>query len=504
MTPAAAYSKLIDATREAALLESCAELLGWDEDTFMPPGGVAHRSRQMALMAGLLHDRWTDRRLGDWLAEIEGSPLVADPSAVEAVNVRELRRNYYRACRLPRGLVAEAAQVTAVAQQEWAIARHRADFARFRPWLERILALKRHEVEASGWTTDPYDALLEDYEPGARTEALATLFTALREELAPLLAGIAGARHQPNGCLLTRRYPLQRQRAFGQKVAAAVGFDFAKGRLDSTTHPFFASIGPGDVRITTRYALNRFGEAFFATLHEVGHGLYEQGLPAEHHGTPMGQAPSVGMHESQARLWENAVGRSRGFWRHFFPMARQMFPTALRDTTTDEFCFAVHHVAPSLNRVQADEVTYNLHIVIRFELERALIRGDLRPADLPAAWSEAYQRYLGIAPADDAEGCLQDGHWAAGMFGYFPTYTLGNVFAAQLMARAAEELGDLDSLFARGEFVALRDWLGAHIFCQGGKFATADLLERITGSAPDHRPLVKALRHAYGEWYGIA
>src|SRR5205814_397655 len=190
-------------------------------------------------------------------------------------------------------------------------------------------------------------------------------------------------------------------------------------RLDSTTHPFFASIGPGDVRITTRYALNRFGTAFFATLHEVGHGLYEQGLPVEHQGTPMGEAPSLGMHESQARLWENAVGRSRGFWQHFFPLARQMFPTALRDVSADEFCFAVHHVAPSLNRVRADEVTYNLHILVRFELERALIHDELRPADLPTAWSEAYRRYLGIASDDDAEGCLQDGHWAAGMFGYF-------------------------------------------------------------------------------------
>jgi carboxypeptidase Taq len=503
MTAAAAYSKLIDTTREAALLDSCAELLGWDEDTFMPPGGVAHRGRQMALLAGLLHDRWTDRRLGDWLAAVEGSSLVAEPRSVEAVNVRELRRSYDRACRLPRGLVAEAAQVTSVAQQEWAIARRRNDFACFRPWLERIVALKRREVAASGWTTDPYDALLEDYEPGARTAPLAKLFIALREELAPLLAGIAGARRQPNVALLTRRYPLQRQRTFAQKVATAVGFDFARGRLDSTTHPFFASIGPGDVRITTRYALNRFGDAFFATLHEVGHGLYEQGLPAEHHGTPMGQAPSLGMHEAQARLWENAVGRSCGFWQHFFPLACQMFPTALRDVAADEFCFAVHHVAPSQNRVQADEVTYNLHILIRFELEQALIRDDLRPADLPAAWREAYQRYLGITPTNDAEGCLQDGHWAAGMFGYFPTYTLGNIFAAQLMARAAQELGDLDCLYARGELVALRDWLHANIYCEGGRYATADLVERVTGSVPDHGPLVKALRGAYGEWYGL-
>jgi carboxypeptidase Taq len=504
MTPEAAYGKLMDATRETALLDSCAELLGWDEDTFMPPGGVAHRGRQMALLAGLLHDRWTDPRLGDWLAAIEGSSLVADPLSAEAVNVRELRRAYDRERRLPRLLVEEMAEVTSLAQQEWAIARRRSDFARFRPWLERIVALKRREVEARGWTTDAYDALLADYEPGARTAPLAQLFTALRTELAPLLADIAGARRLPNVAVLSRRYPLQRQRSFAQKVAAAVGFDFGGGRLDSTTHPFFASIGPGDVRITTRYTLNRFGEAFFATLHEVGHGLYEQGLPAEHHGTPMGEPPSLGMHESQARLWENAVGRSRGFWQHFFPLARQMFPTALRDVAADEFCFAVHHVAPSLNRVRADEVTYNLHILIRFELERALIHDELRPADLPAAWSEAYRHYLGIVPDDDADGCLQDGHWASGMFGYFPTYTLGNVFAAQLTARAAEELGDLDELFVRGELVALRDWLRDRIYREGGRRPAAQLIEHVTGSPPDHRPLVAALRRTYGEWYGVA
>ncbi len=334
---------------------------------------------------------------------------------------------------LPRRLIEELAELTTTAQKEWAIAQRRADFARLRPWLEKLVVLKRHEADATGWQTEPYDALLQDYEPGATAVALTRLFAALREELAPLLEGIVASPRQANAAILTRRYPLQRQRGFAQRAAAALGFDFAHGRLDSTTHPFFAAIGPGDVRITTRYALYQFGAAFFATLHEVGHGLYEQGLPAEHHGTPMAQAPSLGLHESQARLWENAVGRSRGFWRHFFPTARQMFPAALRDVGEDDFFHAVHHVAPSLNRVQADEVTYNLHIAVRFELERAMIHGELRPADLPAAWHEAYRRYLGVAPADDGEGCLQDGHWAAGMFGYFPTYTLGNVFAAQLV-----------------------------------------------------------------------
>jgi carboxypeptidase Taq len=503
MTPDAAYANLIHATREASLLASCAELLGWDEDTYMPSGGVAHRGQQMALLAGLVHDRQTDPRLGELLAIVEGSPLGADPQSAEAVNVRELRRAHDRARRLPRRLVEELAQVTSLAQKEWAVARRRADFARLRPWLEKIVTLKRHEADAIGWQADPYDALLEDYEPGARTAALTRLFGALRDELAPLLSAIIGSPRQANSAILARRYPLQRQRSFAQKVAAALGFDFAHGRLDSTTHPFFAVIGPGDVRITTRYALHQFGAAFFATLHEVGHGLYEQGLPAEHHGTPVGQAPSLGMHESQARLWENAVGRSRGFWRHFFPAARHAFQAALRDVDEDAFFRSVHHVAPSLNRVQADQVTYNLHIAVRFELERAMIHDELRPADLPAAWNEGYRRYLGIVPADDGEGCLQDGHWAAGMFGYFPTYTLGNVLAAQLVARAANALGDLDVLFARGEFVALRDWLRQQVYVAGSRHSAAVLIEHVTGSPPDHAALVRALWRNYGELYSV-
>jgi carboxypeptidase Taq len=503
MTPDTAYAKLIRATQEAGLLESCAELLAWDEDTCMPAGGVAHRGKQMALLAGLAHDRWTDRRLGDWLSAVEGSPLVADPHSAEAVNVRELRREYDRARRLPRSLVEEFAQVTSLAHQEWAIARRRSDFKRFLPWLERIVTLTRCEVESLGWETDPYDALLEEYEPGARTAPLAQLLGTLCDELAPLIAAIAGAKRKANVAILTRRFPLQRQRTFAHKVAAAVGFDFARGRLDTTTHPFFAAIGPGDVRITTRYDLKRFGEAFFATLHEVGHGLYEQGLPAEHHGTPMGDAQSLGMHEAQARLWESAVGRSPGFWQHFFPLARSMFPTALRGVRLDDFFLAIHHVEASMNRVQADEVTYNLHIRIRFELERALIHGDLAPADVPGAWNEAYQRYLGITPPDDAGGCLQDSHWAAGMFGYFPTYTLGNVFAAQLVGKAAEELSDLNTLFARGEFAVLRDWLTKCVYAEGGRWSASELIERVTGAAPDHRPLVRTLTRKYGELYGV-
>jgi carboxypeptidase Taq len=297
--------------------------------------------------------------------------------------------------------------------------------------------------------------------------------------------------------------PLQGQFDFCERVAARVGFDFSRGRLDLGVHPCCTSLGPGDCRIGLRFDLRDFAGGVFTVLHEVGHGLYEQGLDPDHYGTPMGEAASVGMDEAQARLWENRVGRSRGFWEHFLPEARQRFPHALGDVELDEFHVAINRVSPSLIRVHADEVTYNVHVMIRFELERALVSGDLMAADLPGAWSEAYGRYLGVRPANDAEGCLQDGHWADGLIGYFPTYTLGDVFAAQLFARAAEELGDLDDAFARGEFGELIRWLGAHIYRQGGRHPSAHLIEVVTGSPPDHRPLIRALRARYDALYRL-
>jgi len=499
-----AYEELLRRAREQAVLAGCSEFLAWDEVTYMPPAGAAHRAAQMALLAGLIHDRGADPRLGELLAAVEASDLVADPDAVAAANVRELRRLYDRDARLPRPLVEELARVTSLSEQAWAAARRAADFAQFRPWLEKVIRLKRREADALAVTADPYDALLDDYEPGARADDLVGLFDALRRELVPLVNALTySAPRRPDTSLLRRAFPVERQRPFGEAVAAAVGFDFRRGRLDTTTHPFFSTLGPGDCRITTRFAERRFTEGLLTILHEVGHGLYEQGLPAEHYGTPLGEAASLGLHESQARLWENTVGRSRPFWRHFFPAARAAFPGVLDDVSPDDFHFAVNAVEGSLTRAGADEATYNLHILIRFELERALIAGDLAAADLPGAWDEAYRHYLGVVPRDDGEGCLQDGHWARGMFGYFPTYTLGNVFAAQLFAQARRDLGDLDPAFARGDFGGLLGWLREKVYRHGGRYPAARLIERVTGSPPDHRPLVDGLRSKYGELYGI-
>jgi carboxypeptidase Taq len=286
-------------------------------------------------------------------------------------------------------------------------------------------------------------------------------------------------------------------------IAAAIGFDFQRGRLDVTAHPFCTGIGPGDTRITTRYNEHQFGDAFFGVLHEVGHALYEQGLPVEHFGTPMGEAVSLGIHESQSRLWENAVGRSRAFWTHWFPFARRVFHQSLHDVTLDQFLSGVNLVEPGPIRVSADELTYNLHIIVRFELEQALLSGDLATSDLPTAWNQKYQESLGVSPLNDVEGCLQDVHWSAGLFGYFSTYTLGNLYAAQLFARALTDLSGLEASFARGEFGELLAWMRDKIHRHGQRYRPVDLIERACGMKPDQQPLIAALRHKYGDLFRI-
>lgn len=503
MNSQTAYDELIKRSRDESLLSACMSLLHWDEQTYMPRGGVDHRGNQLAYLAGLHHEKATDPRVGELLGILETSDLVRDPDAPAAVNVRELRRTFDRLTRLPRSLVEELARTMAHSRQEWVEARRHDDFSRFRPWLEKVFALRRQEAECFGYDESPYDALLDEYEPGAKGREIAALFDSLGRELVPLVDAIAGSVRRPDGSILRRDFPVDRQRIFGEAVAAAVGFDFERGRLDTTAHPFCTRIGPGDCRITTRFRADGFVDAFFGILHEVGHGLYDQGLDPAHYGTPMGDAVSLGIHESQSRLWENAVGRSRPFWQQFFPLARRFFPDALHDVSLDDFHFAVNEVERSLNRVEADEVTYNLHILVRFELEQALLSGDLIAAELPGAWNEKYQQYLGLTPPNDSEGCLQDIHWSEGLIGYFPTYTLGNVFGAQLFARAIEDLGDLDSAFARGEFSGLLEWLRDRIHCHGHRYRSPRLITVATGSAPDHRPLVQGLSRKYGSLYGV-
>jgi carboxypeptidase Taq len=498
-----AYTELLRRVREAALLESCAGLLGWDERTYMPHHGSAHRAEQMALLARLTHEMLTAPILGELLAVVESSPLVREADSDASANVREIRRQYDRAVKLPKELVEELARVTTRAQQVWQEARQANDFAAFQPWLEKVVALLRQKAQAIGYKNVPYDALLDEYEPGATTAEITTLFAALRGDLVPLVSAISASGRRPRRELLEREYPIEQQQRFGREAAAAIGFDFDAGRLDVTTHPFCSGIGPGDCRITTRYNVRHFNESFFGILHEAGHGIYEQGLPAEHFGMPLGTAASLGIHESQSRLWENQVGRGRPFWKHFFPRAQQAFPAALGDVALDDFLFAVNDVRPSFIRVEADEATYNMHIILRFELEQALVSGDLKPADVPAAWNEKFAQFFNLTPPTDAQGCLQDIHWSMGGLGYFPTYTLGNLYAAQFMEQARRDIPDLDADFRAGRFQGLKGWLNENIHRAGQRYRAGELCKRVTGRSLSHQPLMAYLRGKYGPLYTL-
>ncbi len=502
MRPEEAYTRLLEFQRETAYLASLGALAAWDQRTMIPKKGHAHRAMQFAALARLLHQRRTDPRIGEWLAALEGSPLVQDPHADEAVNVREWKRAYEKALRIPERLAVELAQATSEAETVWEEARPKDDWKGFLPYLKRVLALKKEEAEALGYEKEPYDALLDEYEPGMRAEELKPLFAELREGLAALLDRILGSARRPDTSILHRHFPKEKQEAFAKELLLALGYDLEAGRLDPTAHPFEISIGPGDVRLTTRYYEDFFNAGIFGTLHEMGHGLYEQGLPPEHWGTPRGEAVSLGVHESQSRTWENLVGRSFGFWRRFYPRAQAYFP-ALLDVSLEAFHFAINAVEPSLIRVEADEVTYNLHILIRFELELALFRNELAPEDLPLAWGERYRAYLGVAPRDYRDGVMQDVHWSGGLLGYFPTYTLGNVYAAQFFKKAEEALGPLEEGFAQGEFGAFLDWSRRNIHREGSRFQPKALVERVTGEPPSARYLLDYLNRKFSALYGF-
>ncbi len=496
MNPEQAYAELIRLSREETLLASCVDVLEWDEEINLPRRAVGHRSEQLAFLAGMLHDRSTNSQYDELLSIVEGSTLVSDRESPAAVNVRELRRGYDRERKIPRQLVEELARVTSLASKAWVQAKRKNDFKSFAPWLDRIFKLAREEADAAGHNGTRYDALLDDYEPGMTTEVLSALFTQLGDALSPLVDSLRGRPRQASS-FRTKRFPLDKQRSFAEKIAATVGFNLDAARFDIGNHPFCTDLGPGDVRIALRFASTDFTRGIFTMLHEVGHGLYDQGLDPAHYGTPMGETASLGIHESQSRLWENLVGRSEGFWRCFYPELQQTFSRGLRDISMHQFLAMINRVEPGLIRVHADEVTYNMHIVIRFELERAMLSGDLAVTDLPGAWAEYYQRYLGVTPEDDRDGCLQDMHWAEGLIGYFPTYALGNVYAAQLFAAAEREIGSLNEAFATGDFAALKQWLGEHVHRHGMRYRASEIVEKATGSPPNPSALITSLSDRY-------
>ena len=502
MKPETAYAELRNFQIDTAYYHSLGALAGWDQRTYIPPKGHAHRARQFAALARLLHQRRTDPRIGDWIEALEGAAFLDDPAAPETVNVREWRRAYERARKVPEDLAVALARAQSEGESAWEGLREADDWAGFEPYLKNLVQLTREYAEAVGYETEAYDALLDDYEPGERAARLQEMFAVLGRESRALLEAIMASPQQPPRGVLERDYPVDVQASVVRQIVGRIGYDLEGGRIDPTIHPFELAVGPGDVRITTRYYPDYLGAALFGGIHEAGHAMYEQGLPADHWGTPMGEAASMGVHESQSRLWENAVGRSLGFWRYFYPLLQENF-SALADVSLTDFHRAVNAVRPSLIRVEADELTYNLHIMIRFELELALFRGQLEVADLPGAWNEKYREYLGIEPPDYKSGVMQDVHWASGSFGYFPTYSLGNVYAAQLFAAAEKELGDLEEAFARGEFAPLLAWLRENIHVHGRRYQPRQLVERASGKQPDAETLVAYLKRRFGILYGV-
>ncbi|MCA8973087.1 MAG: carboxypeptidase M32 [Planctomycetes bacterium] len=499
--PHAAYEALLTRQREAFLLGATSALLGWDQETYMPRGAGAIRADQLALLARLHHERATDLRVGDLLSACEDDPdCLADPD--RAANVRELRRDFDRATKLPEALVGELAEVESRAQQAWAEARRNSDFGAFRPWLERMVALQQRKADclaAAG--TSRWDALADLYEPGMRAADLTALFGPLRQRLVELRQRLdRGTR--PDDTFVRAEIDESRQEAFVRRVVTAMGFDFDRGRIDRSAHPFCTGTG-GDVRLTTRFHRDNVLDALGSTMHEAGHGLYEQGLAPEHLGSPLGEAVSLGIHESQSRLWENHVGRSRAFWQWCWPLAGEHLGPACAGQSAATAFAAANLVQPSLIRVEADEATYDLHVMVRFELEQALIAGDLAVADLPERWNALYRDYLGVEVPDDRRGCLQDVHWSCGLFGYFPTYTLGNLYAAQLAAAADRALGGLAPLLAKGEFAPLREWLREAVHRHGRRLSPGDLCLQATGAPLSSAPFFTYLESKLAEAYQL-
>lgn len=501
MTELSHWNELRTQMGELRDLTQVVGLLTWDQETYMPPGGSAFRAAQLATLQSLAHERLLDPRLGELLAWAE-----ADRAAPDADRrmVEILQRERRRAERVPLELVKALAHEQSMAVEAWKRAREEKDYSLFAPRLRALLARKREQADAMGHEGERYDALLESYEPGMRTERLLPLFAELREKLVPMVRAVTEAPPPPRWRFEEHRFPVDKQWRLSELLIERMGFDPSRGRLDRSAHPFTCGIGAGDVRLTTRFDEQNIWSSIFGTIHEAGHGLYEQNLPAAHLRNPIGDAASMGLHESQSRLWENAIGRSLPFWEGMEAELRQHFPEALDGVSMREVQAAACRVERSCIRVEADELTYNLHILLRFELELGMIRGELEVEDLPAAWNEKMERFLGIVPRNDAEGLLQDIHWAWAEFGYFPSYTLGNLYAAILYERMRQDLGDLDERLRRGELLPIRDWLVEKVHRVGHLWEAEEIVQRATGQALSTGPLLRYLGERYGTLYGIA
>ena len=468
---------LFDRVREIALVNSAGQILSWDQETYLPPGSADYRSEQLSYLAAHAHKLATSNDFLKSLAEAEATDNGKD--LIRAANLRELRRESDRAVKLPTDLIARESTAQSAGHHAWIAARKASDFSVFAPHLETLVGFALEKADLWGFANEPYDALLEGFERGTSTAAIAELFDALQKDLAPLSAEAVAKSAAQAPELPPGPYPVAIQQSFNAIIAAEIGFDFETGRIDTTAHPFCTTLGPRDVRLTTRYMDSDFTSSLFGIMHEAGHGMYEQGLPDTDFGLPSGSAVSLGIHESQSRLWENQVGRSPEFWGKFYPIAQEHFHQ-LKDFPLEKFLRHIHRAAFSPIRVEADEATYDLHIVLRFRIERMLLNREITVAQVPSTWNDLFRESFGFAPKDDAHGCLQDIHWSMGGIGYFPTYTLGNINAAQLF-HAATTIPDIGSATAKADYAPLLAWLRENIHRHGGTLDPTALMAQATG-----------------------
>lgn len=496
-------SRLKERLAEVYDLNMINSLLIWDQNTYMPAGGATARGRQMATLGRIAHEKATDEEIGALLEELQpyaaGLPADADDAAL----IRVARREYERLVRVPPDLVGEMLAHSAASFDAWVKARPANDFAAVRPYLERNLELSRRLAGCFPGYKHIADPLIDMSDYGMGADSVRAIFAQLRAELAPLAQAICDQAAADDSCL-HRGFAEERQAAFGERVIRAFGYDFSRGRQDKTHHPFMIKFSLGDVRITTRFREDDLSDGLFSTLHEAGHAMYEQGIAMGYEGTPLASGTSAGVHESQSRLWENLVGRSRPMWEHFYPQLQAEFREQLGGVPLESFYRAINKVQRSLIRTDADEVTYNLHVMLRFDLELALLEGSLAVSDLPAAWNARYSEDLGISPPSDTDGVLQDVHWFSGPIGgAFQGYTLGNLLSAQFFAAAKAAHPQIDAEIGRGEFATLHGWLRENIYAHGSKYTTDELVRRAAGGALSIEPYMAYLRQKYGELYAL-
>jgi len=494
------YAKLTATLKDIALLDATSGLLGWDEQVNLPPGAASLRAQQNAALAAVVHRDFTKPEIGEWVDELEKAELDADAACV----VRETRREYDRAVKLPADFVRRKSEAASNGYHAWTEARKNDDFAAFAPMLEMQLDLAREEAGYLGCGGNPYDYWIDRFDPGMSAGVFGELFAQMRQPLKELAEAVLAAPRLADVSIF-KGFPVEAQETFLRDVLERIGFDYDYGRLDKAVHPFCGGSG-WDTRLTTRYAPDNPLDSLFSAIHEAGHGMYEQGLRVgnpDSFGLPLSNAVGMGVHESQSRLWENQVARSEAFWSYYEARYREAFAVQLDGVSSDDLRLAINAVQRQPIRVDADEVTYNLHVILRFELERALFAGDLKVADLPAEWNRLSEDLLGLTPKNFSTGCLQDVHWSEGFFGYFPSYALGNVLAAQLWEAANQANPTLNEDFCAGNFSALLNWLRENVHRHGRRFGTRELIKQATGEDISPEPLLTYLRTRYGALYGV-